>query len=180
MREVVDAERVRAFLRELGRATRAPTRVYLTGGATAVLLVGSRPTTADIDLVFVPDRDELLRAIPRLKEQLHVNVELASPAHFIPELPGWEERSVHVGREGALDVYHYDLYSQALAKAERGFAKDLDDVRRLIAAGLVDPARARALYLQIEPQLYRYPALDPRSFRRKVEALFGPLEGSPP
>jgi hypothetical protein len=173
VREVVDSARVHAFLRELGRASRGPARVYLTGGATMVLMVGSRPTTADIDLVFVPDRDELLRAIPSLKETLKINVELASPAHFIPALPGWEGRSVFVTREGQLDVFHYDPYSQALAKAERGFEKDLEDVRQLIAKGAVDPARARDLFQQIEPQLYRFPALDPARFRRHVDALFG-------
>ncbi|MCO5165049.1 MAG: hypothetical protein M9894_01610 [Planctomycetes bacterium] len=175
---LADAGRVRAFLRELGAAQGELTRVYLTGGATAVL-VGWRASTVDVDLVFAPDRDALLRALPRLKERLQLNVELASPAHFIPELPGWEARSLFVGREGALEVYHYDPYAQALAKVERGHARDHDDVRELVARGLVDPARARALFLQIEPQLYRYPALDPRSFRAKVEAAFGPLEAGP-
>ena len=35
--------------------------------------------------------DALFRALPRLKEELRINVEIASPAHFIPELPGWRE-----------------------------------------------------------------------------------------
>lgn len=174
MRELVDAPRLRAFLAELGRAGRELTRVYLTGGSTAVLF-GWRQSTLDIDLVFSPDRDELLRAIPRLKESLQVNVELACPAHFIPELPGWEARCLFVERTGSLEVYHYDPYSQALAKTERGFERDRDDVRELVARGLVDPAQARALFLAIEPDLYKRPALDPRAFRAKVEAAFGPL-----
>jgi hypothetical protein len=170
----VDAERTRAFLRELSRAAREPTRLYLTGGATAVLL-GWRASTADIDMVLSPDRDELLRAIPRLKEELQVNVELACPAHFIPALPGWEDRSLFELREGSLDVLHYDPYAQALSKIERGFPHDDDDVRAFIAHGLVEPARARALYLAIEPELYRFPSIDPRRFRRRVEELFGAL-----
>jgi len=174
MRELVDATRLRAFLLELGRASTALTRVYLTGGATAVL-VGWRSSTVDVDLVFSPDRDELLRAIPRLKESLHLNVELASPAHFIPELPGWESRCLFVERSGALEVYHYDPYSQALAKVERGHDRDQVDVRELVARGLVDPTQARALFLAIEPDLYKRPSLDPRAFRAKVEATFGPL-----
>lgn len=164
MRELVDATRLRAFLLELGRAGRALTRVYLTGGATAVLL-GWRSSTVDVDLVFSPDRDELLRAIPRLKESLHLNVELASPAHFIPELPGWEARCLFVERTGALE----------LAKVERGHDRDQLDVLELVARGLVDPAQARALFLAIEPELYKRPALDPRAFRARVEAAFGPL-----
>lgn len=175
MRQLIDAARLRTFLAELGKVSRELTRVYLTGGGTAVL-VGWRESTADVDLVFEPDRDELLRAIPALKDRLQLNVELASPAHFIPELPGWEARSLFVGREGALEVYHYDPYAQALAKVERGHARDLDDVRQLVARGLVDPVRARELFLAIEAALYRYPALDPRRFRARVEAEFGPLD----
>lgn len=34
------------------------------------------------------DVDSLLREIPGLKEDLGVNIELASPPDFIPELPG--------------------------------------------------------------------------------------------
>jgi hypothetical protein len=36
MRQRADAERINAFVRELGRAAREPARLYLTGVATAV------------------------------------------------------------------------------------------------------------------------------------------------
>lgn len=79
-----------------------------------------------------------------------------------------------VAREGRLSVYHYDPYAQALAKIERGHAKDLADVEELIARGFVEPERLRELYAAIEPQLHRYPAIDPPSFRRRLEdALAG-------
>lgn len=65
----------------LGRAARRDIRVYLVGGTTAVLL-GWRPTTIDIDLMMQPEDDALLRVISGLKESLHLNVELASPADF--------------------------------------------------------------------------------------------------
>jgi hypothetical protein len=168
MRPRADAQRINAFLRELGRAARVPARLYLTGGATAVL-EGWRGTTVDIDLHLEPDLDELLRLIPELKERLGVNVELASPAQFIPELPGWRERSPFVSRAGRLDVFHFDPYSQALAKLERAFDHDLEDVRAMIARALVEPGRARSLFDQIEPQLYLFPAIDPASFRARVE-----------
>jgi hypothetical protein len=176
VRPLADPARIDALLRELGLAARGPARVYLTGGATAVLL-GWRDSTADVDLTFSPDRDELLRAIPRLKEALRVSVELAAPSHFIPALPGWEERSIFIRREGPLDVFHMDPYSQALSKVERGHTKDLADVRELVARGLVDPARARSLYLAIEPELHRYPAVHAPTFRAAVERAFGPLAG---
>jgi hypothetical protein len=67
MRELADAERIRAFMRALGREASQPGRVLFTGGATAVLL-GWRASTIDVDIKLVPDQDALLRAIPKLKE----------------------------------------------------------------------------------------------------------------
>ena len=165
----VDAERLRVFLRALGEAACGETTVYLTGGATAVLS-GWRSSTVDVDLKLEPDRDEILRAIPQLKEELETNVELASPDGFLPELPGWRDRSPFVAREGLVTFRHYDLYAQALAKVERGHARDLADVLAMLDRGLVLPARLRELHAAIEPLLYRFPAVDPPTFRAALEA----------
>jgi hypothetical protein len=168
VRPPVDSGRIRTFARELGRAARRDTKLYLTGGATAVLR-GWREATLDIDIRFEPESDELLMAIPRLKDELEVNVELASPPDFVPELPGWRERSPFVLREGRIDVHHFDFYSQALAKIERGFEQDLEDVAAMLADGLVEPERLRGLFSEVEPSLFRYPAIDPGSFRAKLD-----------
>jgi hypothetical protein len=97
-----------------------------------------------------------------------------SPAHFIPELPGWRERSLLIERQGRVSFYHYDPYSQALAKIERGHAKDRADVAELLARGLVEPQRLRELFEAVVPRLHRYPAIDPASFRKRLdEALRG-------
>jgi hypothetical protein len=168
VRDVVDAERIRAFMRALGAAVREEAVVYLTGGATAVL-VGWRSATIDVDVKLVPEADELYRAIARLKDELGVNVELASPADFIPVPAGWEERSPLVAREGTLTFRHFDPVAQALAKLERAQERDLDDVRALIRHGLADVASVRATFEQIEPELYRFPAIEPAAFRRRVE-----------
>jgi hypothetical protein len=172
MRRLADAERLRRFLSELARAADVEAAVYLTGGATAVLL-GWRESTLDADILILPESDALFRALPRLKKELQINVEIASPAHFIPELPGWRERSLLIERIGRVSFYHYDPHAQALAKIERGHAKDLADVRELIARGLVEPERLRELFGAIEPGLHRYPAVDPRSFRRRLEQALG-------
>jgi hypothetical protein len=171
MRRPVDAARIREFLRALGAEAREDTHLYLTGGTTAVLF-GWRETTVDLDITMIPEHDALFRAIPALKEKLEVNVELASPADFIPELPGWQERSRFIVREGKIDFFHYDLYSQALAKLQRGHAKDLEDVRVMLERGLIEPEKALELFEAIEGRLYRFPAIDPASFRRRVEAAF--------
>ena len=172
VRPPVDEQLIRAFARELGRRARGPVRIYLTGGSTAVLQ-GWRESTVDVDLRFEPEADELLRELPALKERLGINIELASPPDFIPELPGWRERSPYLFREGNVEIHHFDLYSQALSKIERGFDQDLADVHSMLVDRLVEPLRLRSLYDQIEPYLYRYPAIDPAMFRRKLDALLG-------
>ena len=69
-------------MRRLGEGTRVPARVYLVGGATAVL-EGWRSSTIDIDLRFDPETSELFAALPALKESLDVNIELAWPSQLI-------------------------------------------------------------------------------------------------
>jgi hypothetical protein len=170
MRRLADADRIRRFLAELGRVAPQPARLYLVGGATAVL-EGWRDSTVDIDIEIEPESDALLRAIPALKTSLEVNVELAAPHHFIPELPGWRERSRFVEQIGNLTVLHYDPYAQALAKIERRHAQDVEDVRRMLDEGLVDAEELRRHFAAIEPALYRYPALDAASFRRALDEV---------
>jgi len=172
MREPVDLLRLRRFMRRLGESGGAA-RVYLTGGTTAVLR-GWRRSTIDIDLLLVPDDDLLLRAIQELKEELHVNVEIAGPSHFLPELPGWEERSRPVAVEGKVHFYEYDLYSQVLAKIERAHVKDLEDVRHALSDGEVKAAELWRLFEAIVPQLHRFPAVDAKSFRRRLAEAVPP------
>jgi hypothetical protein len=133
------------------------------------VLAGWRSTTIDVDLKLVPEQDSVLRAIPRLKNELQVNVEFASPSDFIPLPEGWEERSPLAERGKRLTFRHFDPYSQALAKLERDHARDRADVRALITTGLVDPDRLWSYYREIEPELYRFPAIDPAALRARVE-----------
>lgn len=178
MREPLDEPRLRRFMRRLGESGGAA-RVYLTGGATA-LLHGWRPSTIDVDLVMVPEEELLLRAIQRLKEELQVNVEIAAPSHFIPELPGWELRSRFLAREGSVDFYEYDLHAQVLAKIERGHAKDLEDVRHALGEEAVQPAELWRLFESIVPELHRFPAVDVSAFRRRLEEAVGRSSTGPP
>ena len=103
MRGLSGREQVERFMQALGQAVRHPARVYLTGGASAVLM-GWRETTIDIDLTFVPETDEIFQVIARLKDELAINVELVAPSHFIPPLPGWETRSAFIRQEGPVST----------------------------------------------------------------------------
>ena len=172
MRQAVDAARLRAFMHALAQAARDPVQVYLVGGATAVA-EGWRNSTIDVDLALGPGAgaEAVLRAIPAIKESLNVNVELASPADFIPVRPGWEDRSPFVAQEGPVTFRHFDLYAQALAKIERGHETDRHDVAALLVRGLIERTQLRLYFDAIEPELYRFPGIDPAAFRRAVELV---------
>jgi hypothetical protein len=170
MREALTSEHLQAFMKGLAAVARTPSRIYLVGGASAVLL-GWRDSTIDVDLKLIPETDELLRSLPRLKEQLHINIELASPDDFIPELPGWQDRSRFIKQEGKLSFYHYDFYAQALAKIERRHERDLSDVKQLIKSALIDVHRLQDFFRSIKDQVYRYPDLDAKTFQDAVDRV---------
>lgn len=172
MRRVADRERLQLFMRRFGAESPIDGRVYLTGGASA-LLYEWRSSTMDVDLRVEPDAGEILRSIPMLKEELELNVELASPGDFIPELPGWRDRSPFIVREGKLSFHHYDFHAQALSKIERRHPRDIDDVSAMLRLGLVTVPALHHYFALIEPHLYRYPAINPPTFRRAVEESLG-------
>jgi hypothetical protein len=172
MRPPVQREKLLSLMEELGRRVTSPGRIYFTGGATA-LLHGWRPMTVDVDLKADPEPGGLFEAIAVLKDELAVNIELACPSDFIPELPGWRERCLFIASHGKLEFYHYDPYSQALSKIERGHPRDLNDTEAMLRAGLIRKETLIDLFQKIEPQLIRYPALDHASFRTAVIAFCG-------
>ncbi len=155
---------------EIGRVAREPGCVYFTGGVTAVLL-GWREMTVDVDLKLEPEPLGIFDALPRLKEELEINIELAAPDDFIPALDGWQGRSQFIARHGKVDFFHYDFYAQALAKIERWHARDRGDVGAMLAGGLVERGRLREFFNAIAPRLVRYPAIDVEMFRRRVESV---------
>lgn len=170
MRKPLDKDRVLAVIEALGQASRGRGDVFLTGGACAVLL-GWRSSTVDIDLRFDPEPAGIFAAIPRLKDDLGVNIELASPQDFIPVVPGWRDRSDTIDRIGGVTFHHYDFISQALAKLERGHTKDLADVRQMVAGELVQADELLTRFDQIRDLLIRYPALDADRFEEKIRVF---------
>ena len=154
----------------LAAAARSSGNVYLTGGATALLL-GFREQTIDVDIKFDPEPAGAFEAIAAIKNDLDLNVELAAPDDFIPPAPDWRERSCHIATIGSLQFFHYDFSLQALAKLERGHAQDLEDAAQFLQKGYISADELRSRFAQIEPALIRYPAIDPARFKDKVEAF---------
>jgi hypothetical protein len=168
MRQNVTIETLKRFMEDFAAAARSPGKVYLTGGATALLL-GFREQTIDIDLKLDPEPEGAFEAIAGLKNRLDLNVELASPEDFIPAAVNWRECSRHIASIGRVQFFHYDFALQALSKLERGHAQDLKDVTSFVRGGFITADELRNKFEQIEPGLLRYPAVDPQQFRKKVE-----------
>jgi hypothetical protein len=159
--------KLKAFMVALGQQVRGGGRIYLTGGATA-LLHGWRAMTIDIDLKPDPEPLGLFESLATLKDQLDINVKLASPDQFIPAIPGWRERSLFIARHGSIEFFHYDPYGQALSKLQRRHDRDLQDVRSMLRVKLIAQDRLREMFTLIKPQLIRYPAIEPASFEGAV------------
>jgi len=138
------------------------------GGATA-LLYGWRSSTIDVALKADPEPSGFFEAIAAIKDSLDLNIELAAPDQFIPELPGWRDRSSFIAKHGLLEFFHYDIYSQALAKIERGHDRDIMDVQAMCQHQLITQVRLWELFQAIEAGLIRYPAITPSEFRCAVE-----------
>jgi hypothetical protein len=174
MRPPIDRLRVHYFLVKLGIEFHYPARLYLVGGTTLVY-EGLRQQSLDIDISYeVADEHEaeFSRVIRRLKDEMQINVELASPGDFIPLPAGWKERAKYVGRFGQVDVFHFDLYSTALSKIERGREGDYEDVLAMLHGGQITFEDLQHSFENIMPRLERESLKrDPERFKRNFAVL---------
>jgi hypothetical protein len=168
MRNNLTVPKLRAFMAELATKAVSKGNVYFTGGATALLL-GMREQTIDVDIKFDPEPQGAFEALRQLKNSLDINVELASPADFIPVAPDWKQRSLFIAQNGSIGFYHFDLAAQALSKIERAHAQDLADARDFLRLGGIDQEQLWSYFLRIKKDLVRYPAVDAESFERKLK-----------
>jgi len=168
MRSEANRQKIEAFMVALGKRVLGEGSIFLTGGATAVLHRW-RAMTIGVDIKPDPEPRGLFEALAALKDELDINVELASPDDFIPAVPGWRERSRFVARHGSVQFFNYDPYGQALSKQQRGHDRDHFNVKAMLKDGLIEIAMLREMFARIEPQIIRYPAIDPASFRAAVE-----------
>lgn len=174
MRPPIDRLRVHYFLVKLGIAFKHAARLYLVGGTTLVY-EGLREQSLDIDIAYEVENKfeaEFANTIRLLKDELQINVEQASPGDFIPLPAGWKERAKFVGRFGQVDVFHFDLYSTALSKIERGREGDYQDVIALLDAGQIEMAELREALANIMPRVEQESLKrNPERFKRNFAAL---------
>lgn len=174
MRHPVHSEHIDQFLNALGKEVRVPCKVFLVGG-TSLVAFGLRDQTIDIDLSFeVADvhHQKVISAIRHLKESLHLNIEEVSPGDFIPLPNGWRERCLYIGTFGSVIAFHFDLYSTALSKIERGTQIDFEDVTVLLKNKKIVWKTLKECYQEILPD-YGTKSLkqDPARIKRNFKIL---------
>ncbi len=154
-------------MQRVGEIVSEPATIYLTGGATAVLL-GFREGTIDIDIAG--ELDQLFGEIPALKRTLNINVEIAKPTDFVPVLAGETERHIFIGTFGEASFYHFDPYGQVFSKVVRAHATDLHDAKAFVSRELVELSRLFELVKQVPDAVFaRYTRLDRESVERAVQ-----------
>ena len=75
---------------------------------------------------------------------------------FIPLPNGSEQRIIHIGRFGNLEVFSADPYSIALSKLDRGFDTDIDDIIFLVKRHLVDIPKLERIMQEALPRAHEF------------------------
>jgi hypothetical protein len=175
MRSNVDPQKIEQLMEALGKEARGSGCIYFTGGVSA-LLIGWRSSTVDVDIRLDPEPSGIFQAIAKLKQELDINIELASPQDFLPSLPGWRDRSVFIGKRGQISFYHYDFTAQALAKLSRGFDRDIRDVEAMYDRQLFSLSKLRECFEAIAPEIIRFPSLNADVLKGRVENFIDRFE----
>lgn len=168
MRSTVDSQKIERLMQVLGSEAQGSGCIYFTGGASA-LLIGWRSSTVDVDIRLDPEPPGIFQAIAKIKQELNINIELASPQDFLPPLPGWRDRSIFISKKGQISFYHYDFIAQALSKLSRGFDRDIKDVEAMYEQRLFSLRELQDCFEAIAPDLIRFPSLNPDVLRSRVE-----------
>ena len=172
--KTVDAQGVLEFLNRLGQCYRQAGAVYLVGGSS-LLLVAAKASTADIDLTFEVSREhhaEFIRCLRQIGREMGLPIEQASPDEFLPLPAGHQDRRRYIVRYGALEVFHFDFYSVALGKLQRGNEKDYADVISMVRNHVIDFESLERYFQEVLPKLEDYSLRASRQdFERKFALL---------
>lgn len=168
-RKAITKKVIQLFMKSIGKILKNRATFYLTGGSTAILY-GFREGTIDIDIAG--DMDELFSYIPKIKERLQINIEIAKPTDFIPSLPDEKDRHIPIGTFGKVTFMHFDPYSQAFSKIVRGHKTDIADVKALMAAGLVDIKKLFEMVKKLPNHCFaKYPRLNRPAVESAIESF---------
>ena len=134
----LNRENIQEFLKLLGKRYPKKTELHLLGGG-ALLLLGNSRSTLDIDYMGGDiQKDDFQVTIEEIASEFELDIEPVPIARFIPVPDGSNDRNIHIGQFGNVDVYVFDPYSIALSKVDRGFDTDFDDIIFLIQHDYID------------------------------------------
>ena len=153
--KAISRESIQDFLVRLGKYPRSETLSLL--GGSAMILLGSSRETMDID--YVGDdihKNEFQIAIEKIANELGLDTEAVPIEHFIPLPEGHEQRKIHIGQFGNVDVYIIDPYSIALSKLDRGSDRDLNDLVFLIQQNHITLAELERILNEALPQAGKF------------------------
>jgi hypothetical protein len=167
MREESNQYKVNDFVKTFPQFITLTTKVYFAGGATAVLK-DIRKSTIDVDVKFEPEHNQIFSAIKTLKESLNMNIELASPFDFIPELPSWKERCEFIVTVKKVHYFHLDPYAQVIAKVLRGFDRDIIDAEGFYKVFNCKGDTLLKLFEKIKNEFIKRPSVDIDSLETKI------------
>lgn len=162
----ITVDQILLFLETAGKRLPVPATILVYGGC-ALLLMGRRRTTVDLDYALEsPVADQCRPVISAVAAELGLDVEENAPAGFMPLPEGAEARHRLIGRYSLLTAYVLDPYSMAVMKVDRAFPSDIEDVQFLLKNGHV---KLGLLERSIEEVLQRYD--EPMRLMRNWDAL---------
>ena len=150
-----------SFFRDLDRVIGEPVDLHCLGGFVVIHAYGVARTTNDCDFIsMVPH--PLWRRISELggrDSELHKRHKVyLDPVTVATPPEGYQERLIPLfpGQWTHLKLYALEAHDLALAKLERNFERDRDDIQRLVRAGHLnrDVLRTR-YYEELRPYLAR-------------------------
>ena|SRR3989304_7429171 len=113
---------------------------------------------------------EFIECIRSISREMQIPVEQASPDEFLPLPSGYENRHRYIGRYGNLEVFHFDFYSVALGKLNRGTEKDFSDVTQMVQVGVIRFSELEGYLQEILPKLETFNLRsDVSDLKRKFE-----------
>ena len=120
-------------------------------------MLGNPRLTIDID--FWGDDihpNPLHQSILQIARELKIFIEPVPLERFVPLPKGSEERTIHVGQFGNLEIYVADPYSIALSKLDRGADTDLEDIVFLIQSGHINLGEFERMVREALPLANQY------------------------
>ena len=152
----VSKQAIQDFLQQLGARYPKPATLHLLGGS-ALILLGSSRETLDID--YVGDdlqKDNFQLVIEEVANEMGLDTEPVPIERFVPLPEGNEQRGIHIGQFGNVDVFIFDPYSIALSKLDRGSDRDLDDIVFLIQHNQISPVELERILADALPQAGKF------------------------